>query len=407
MQEFRAEEALAILEPAVVEFADLDDDAVRGELMASLARVRNFSGDPRRALELLETALELLEKSDAVQPLARGLVTKANVLGSLGRRREALALAKGAVEIAATERLTSVHLRAMVTLSGHLTEVDVAEALAVIREMLVLSRRSGHRDSVLSAVGNIGYLGFLGGEWDGATAEMDASLAEELAPRDRLTILNNSLIIRAARGEDIAAGLAEMARLGSDSGMSGGQWQMFIADPQANAAMAGGDLSTAGEQFAMVGATDPSQSSEYFYRAARAALWSRDSAGADRLLAQSEAAGGFGPIVAARHACLRAGLAALEGRSAEAISTYRQALKGWRSANAKWDEALTGLDMAILLDPALPEVAAEAQTARAILVELRAKPYLERLDTALARASAPATKRERAAEPVAEREPAA
>ena len=86
---------------------------------------------------------------------------------------------------------------------------------------------------------------------------------------------------------------------------------------------------------------------------------------------------------------------------------YRQALKGWRSANAKWDEALTGLDMAILLDPALPEVAAEAQTARAILVELRAKPFIERLDAALGRGTEPAAKQQRAAEPVAEREPAA
>jgi hypothetical protein len=42
--------------------------------------------------------------------------------------------------------------------------------------------------------------------------------------------------------------------------------------------------------------------------------------------------------------------------------------------------------MAQLLDPAEPEVAEAIKTTRAILERLRAKPYLERLDAAAARA---------------------
>ena len=143
------------------------------------------------------------------------------------------------------------------------------------------------------------------------------------------------------------------------------------------------------------------------YRAARAAKWAGDAGAAAEALVACEAGGGFGPIVAARHASIRAGLAALEGRSTDALALYRQALKGWRTANAKWDEALTGLDMALLLDPAMPEVATEAQAARATFAELRAQPYFERLDAALARSTQPVTKRERAATPIAEAEPAA
>ena len=48
-----------------------------------------------------------------------------------------------------------------------------------------------------------------------------------------------------------------------------------------------------------------------------------------------------------------------------------------------WDEALTGIDMVSVLDPALPEVAAVAASAREIVTRLGAKPYLARLEAIL------------------------
>jgi hypothetical protein len=55
-----------------------------------------------------------------------------------------------------------------------------------------------------------------------------------------------------------------------------------------------------------------------------------------------------------------------------------------------WDEALCGLDMALLLDPSDPEVRAAAEAAHQILVRLEAVPFIARLDAALARSSDPA-----------------
>jgi hypothetical protein len=49
---------------------------------------------------------------------------------------------------------------------------------------------------------------------------------------------------------------------------------------------------------------------------------------------------------------------------------------------------MTGLDMAILLDPDLPEVRAAAERSRELLEQMRAKRVLELLDEALARPSA-------------------
>src|SRR4029077_7849978 len=84
-------------------------------------------------------------------------------------------------------------------------------------------------------------------------------------------------------------------------------------------------------------------------------------------------------------ATIHAGIAALEGRTAEAMAGYRQALGVWRDLGLVWDEALCAIDMATVLDPSEPEVRAAGEAAREILVRLRAVPFIERLDAALAR----------------------
>ena len=81
----------------------------------------------------------------------------------------------------------------------------------------------------------------------------------------------------------------------------------------------------------------------------------------------------------------------MEGRTAEALASYREALRLWRSTHSVWDDALTGIDMAQLLDPSDPEVAEAIASTRTILERLGAKPYLERLEAAVARVT-PAAK---------------
>jgi len=50
-----------------------------------------------------------------------------------------------------------------------------------------------------------------------------------------------------------------------------------------------------------------------------------------------------------------------------------------------WDEALAGVTAAEVLDATDPAVGEIVASTRAILERLRAKPYLERLDAAIAR----------------------
>ena len=96
---------------------------------------------------------------------------------------------------------------------------------------------------------------------------------------------------------------------------------------------------------------------------------------------------------------IRAGLAALEGRAADALGQYREALRGWHDLGLAWDEALTGIDMATLLEPSEAEVRAAAESSRQILVRLGAKPFLERLDAAMGRSRSAASATTAVAEP--------
>ncbi len=109
--------------------------------------------------------------------------------------------------------------------------------------------------------------------------------------------------------------------------------------------------------------------------------------------------GGYGPIQEARRQTLAAGIAATEARAAEAMPLYREALANWRASHSVWDEAMTGMDMALLLDPNDPEVAEVIASTRAILERLRAQPYLDRLDALAAAASGSAAYSARAARP--------
>ena len=387
--QMRTDELIELLEAALSEFADLDDAAALDRIRMGIARSVSFQNEHRRALEMVDPVLESAELRDDVELLTRAMLTKASALVALGRRREGIGLNRALIEIATENGLTDMILRSKGNLGGYLSDLDLSASVATYREGLELARRVGHRDMVLQAAGNIGYSGFLAGEWDMAMAELEDVWSDELEPRDALLVLNNLLIIRANRGESIDEGLAHMERMGEGLG---GVWQLFMLDPSANSALARGDFSTAREMFERVAREDASQGPEYYYRAFQPALWSRDLATARRLAGSSEAAGGFGPLVAARRATMRAGIAALEGSPAEALLLFRDALRGWRQTHAVWDEALTGIDMATLLDPAEPEVAATIKSTREILERLGAKPYLERLNAAVAGKSAAAPK---------------
>ena len=79
---------------------------------------------------------------------------------------------------------------------------------------------------------------------------------------------------------------------------------------------------------------------------------------------------------------MRGGLEALDGQTDEAARRYTAALQQWRHLGLPWEEALTAIDMATVLDPGDPAVVGATEAARTILARLGAAVMLERLEAA-------------------------
>jgi hypothetical protein len=121
--------------------------------------------------------------------------------------------------------------------------------------------------------------------------------------------------------------------------------------------------------------------------AARAAIWSGSLDRArhvGRLFAEMPGAGQLSQVYRIHSA---AAIAALEGRTSEAAAGFADVDARMRRLKQFFDAAQFAVDAAILL-PDNPEIRALVERARPLLVELRAKPSLDRLDASLAGAVA-------------------
>ncbi len=380
-------EALALLERAATEFADLAADPTGIALGGQLARAYFLTSDQRRAVEVADRVLEAAEHAELAAVLADTLVTRGSALEELGRPIEGLALLTAGQELAEEHGLGPTVVRALTNRSAFGGARDPRAALELVRAGLTRARRLGLRsyDDVL--LGNAANNALRTGDWSWAIVELEAALAEESEALDRPRLLWGEARLRAVRGEPIEDQVAELRRLVAD--ISDPQQLSLAPDVAAFAAFAAGRLDDA--RTAWLRAADlwanswPGGLATSLPRAARAALWAGDAAAASDDLAVLDAGGVHGPAIVADRRTIQAGITALEGRPADALTLYREALRAWRDLGLAWDEALCGLDMATLLNPTEPEVRAAAQAAREILVRLEAAPFLARLDAAMER----------------------
>ena len=384
-------EARDMLEKALVEFADLDAPVVIATLKANLARAYNqFERTGQlesRALPLADEALAVAEHGNHPELLIHGLLAKGGALGSQGRLREAIALMRAAEDVAREHGLTEPLLGALTIRGYFLGEVDNIEAYKCFSDGLAMARRVGSRGLEQEFVNNFGYTSFLVGEWDRGLAEFDDVLARELDVTQRIWNTSNMLIIRASRGEPIGERLAELDELLKL--VDAPHVQVAPRDTHANFAQAEGRLEDAQMHWMYIANNWASQAPASYYQAARPALWAGDLEAVRRHFALIEETGVHGPVVEVRRTNMRAAIAALEGHMHEALTLYLEAFAGWGNLKVLWEQALTGIDMATVLDPAEPEVAAAIKTSRETLTRLDAKPYLERLDRTLAKRDAP------------------
>jgi tetratricopeptide (TPR) repeat protein len=236
-------------------------------------------------------------------------------------------------------------------------------------------------------VGNSSICALRVGEWDWAIALLDEWLGLEVTASGFMEFFVDRAILRALRGQGDGAvsDIAEAARLRATA--TDPQFESYELLARAWAALAAGDL---------VGvrghAKRAAEITEYFQPlalpvAARAALWTGDAVDAERALATFLDTDYWGPALEVDRAVAQAGVTALNGRGAEALAAYREALRGYRALGLAFDESLAVIDMATVLptpERDAPDVTVAIDHARQVLERLGAGPLLARLDAVVA-----------------------
>ena len=381
---YRFEPALALLAEASQRFADIAEDPAVVSLDGQLARAYFLHDEDERAILAADRVLIAAERSDLVDVVADTLITRGSSLMGLGRRYEGIGAIETGRRLAAAHSLPQTEGRALNNLASFLMDSDPRAGLEAAREGIALARRLGERSFQL--MDNASAAAFRTGDWAWAEAELEPMLGEEVDPVIRAVAIADTIAYRSARGEPTDRLLAELEALPTREGDP--VKPSTLAWSRALIALAAGRFDIARSEMPQIAEGFNQGSGEAFLYAARCALLAHDADGARHDLALVAATKRRGRAMDADQTTIRAGIAALEGRSDDALSSYREALGTWRDLGLVWDEALCATEMATLLDPSDPEVHAAAEAARATLTRLGAKPYLERLDAAMTRPKA-------------------
>ncbi len=381
---------LDVLLPAWEEFSDLEHTRAGVVMMLEISRAYAGANDDLQSIAWVERLLPVSERLDLLPETAAGLTRRSSMLLRENRPREGLILLRGAHELAVENDLESVHRTTRTILTFYEQFADPAAGLAMAREGLQIAGRLGSAAYGFVMVGNAVSCALRTGDWTWAADLLDEWLANEITGEFFLELFVDRAVLTALRGGDPSADLDEAERL--LPGMADSQYASYCHWGRAWAAFTAGQFAETREH----GITAARETS-YFVPitmplAARAALWEGDSASAAKTLAQIEATVVRGQADAFDRVTLRAGIAALEGRRADAVNGYREALRGWRRMGLAFDEAMAVLDMTILLAPnerEMSEAAAAIEVARETLARIGARPLSARLEAAVEAAANP------------------
>jgi hypothetical protein len=239
---------------------------------------------------------------------------------------------------------------------------------------LAIARRRRLAGWAGALAGNWAEGAFLVGEWEAVIALAADLEAEGLLPADESAgIFLGVNLVRAYRGNvaEASDALDRVLRPLLDDFQIAHSYH----DASAHLRFAAGDhqaMLGAGLELIADGARFPYD----VIPPARASLWLRDPAGMRRALGDHDDSSGRATDL--RFAAIRAGLAALEGRTDDARSGYLAAEAGLRDLGIRFELGLAALEHAVFL-PDEPSAAAAADEARAIFTGLGATTLLARL----------------------------
>jgi class 3 adenylate cyclase/tetratricopeptide (TPR) repeat protein len=390
--QYDTDRGIALLSPAIEEFADLGVHPATLALDQAIAAVYGNGERSVEAVRHAERALLAAEQLGRPEDAAEALSRKGSGLILLRRGYEGVSLIRGAIALGEAIGAWNHVARGKGALAIHLGHDDPTEALRLYREVIDQSKRYGLRARVVGSVGNATEVARPVGEWDLALRDIEELLASGLDTEAYVWLMSGAAVIRAWRGEDITPLLVEaQALLGSAPTPSSAvdldvlaYTIAFVEGRYAEARQIAHRLAT------------PLNAIAAYQDAIQCAIWDRDVEAVREELASLRALSPRGAAVQLHVDGATAAIEALSGETAAARSRYLAVTEGFRTLRLRAQAAFTAVDMAFVLDPAEPEVAAEIARGRATFMELRATPFVALLDRLVVEAPARAGGTERA-----------
>lgn len=389
--------ARVVLEPVEAAFRERPDDPAAVRAAAQVPRLLMFLGqDFKRALDVADLVMTAAQRLGLEDVIADTLITKGQLTDDDGRRYEAVALLRAGIDIATRLGIPQTAMRGRINMG---TKLPPLEAFEVASQGHAEAARLGLRTDAAIMLGNAGSIAVETGDWEWASQAMATFLESLVEPVDRLNILAGALWIAYLQGRPDAETMrAEMRSMVLARDRPADESTDEV-DVRMVAALASGDFLDVVRHADIIARAEP-LNREYAYTwAARASALGGHR---DALATAAEALDALGPsILTARAAAIQAqaALAAIDGRTTEAVAGYREAIRRWDELGCRVPVALCGLEMAVHIDHSRPEVRAAIDASRDILIQLDAGPWLGMLEAALegprsggrASGSAPAT----------------
>ena len=380
-------QSTALLEASLHEAGALEDQSVLAETLANLARAYMRSGVPDKSIEAADRALKIAENLNVEIVVAEALENKAASLMQLGRRRESLALHGAALDLAKQLSDRNFEMRVRNNLASSLSDDEPARSTQMLLEGMAIARQVGDRGMYfwLAGTASPGLISE-GHDWDAHIPVMEEALETATLRYDRQRLRLLLGLFQFARGEKVTEVLDDIREIVGDS--TDLEDLFALSMMEGTVALLTDDIETAYAS-AMRAAELQAQNPEIpLLLAARAAIWSRNLDRARHVGKRFAELPGAGLLSQAWRVHSTAAIAAMEGRIGEAVAGFLDVDSRMRQLEQLFDAAQFAVDAAILL-PDNPEIRALVERARPLLVELRAKPWLDALDAALA--GAPAT----------------
>jgi class 3 adenylate cyclase/tetratricopeptide (TPR) repeat protein len=377
LDEDNLDEAVALLEPVLADECERDPES-EAELQNALSRTYMRLGRNAEALEHAERALDIAEPHGYQRIVADALNARSAVIGRRGRRREAYALQRAAVELAAANGWADLELRLRHNLIVLMQQDDFAGGVEESRRIVEIAERIGNVPWYLRGVAGLAdSLLEIGEDWDEAARAIEDALARA-GDDPPLPLIAADIQMRAHRGDSVSDLLPALDRLSTNPHLGSSVEQL-----RSITCLAAGDFARAGHharrslELDETGEILPSVADVLI----KIASATSDLPQLHELAGLMDESSHTGLLWRATRDMVAGGIAALEGRTAEARTLMQQAIDVQRSMRLALTVAQYEL-AAARLAPGAPEAPAWLADARDMFARIGARPFLEQAKAA-------------------------